>query len=506
MKDRLNSIRFRSWLTFVLFSLIVIVFLYFFQVVLLSSYYEYMKIQETASAAKQIKDAWSQQPENLNSIVSDIADKQKIYIEISDSNRPYFRASSLDKSNKEVYSLITSLSPNDMKEIISGENTFFTATIPRTNNDSKAIVLIAQLDDGTESTFFKTNGIVRLYIFNYLEPLGTTTAILHSQLNLTAGIIIIVAFIMSIIFSNSISKPIINISKAALKLPQGQFDMPVKKNSFTEINELTNTLSSASVEIAKADTLRKDLMANISHDLRTPLTMIKAYAEMIRDLSGDNPEKREKHLQVIIDETDRLTSLVTDILDLSKLQSGVAELKYEKVNFSEHLGEIVPRFSLLNEIKDYNVVLNAEPDIFINADITKIDQVVYNFINNALTYTGDDKTVRVNLYHKTPTTARLEVCDSGIGIDPENLKYVWDRYYRVKKNGETHQRAKKGSGLGLSIVKGVLEMHRLNFGADSTVGVGSTFWFEFEDCNPDRVQVDEKKQKKQKNKNNAEQQ
>ena len=208
--------------------------------------------------------------------------------------------------------------------------------------------------------------------------------------------------------------------------------------------------------------------------------------------------KTERNHPFLPDETDRLTSLVTDILDLSKLQSGVAELKYEKVNFSEHLGEIVPRFSLLNEIKDYNVVLNAEPDIFINADITKIDQVVYNFINNALTYTGDDKTVRVNLYHKTPTTARLEVCDSGIGIDPENLKYVWDRYYRVKKNGETHQRAKKGSGLGLSIVKGVLEMHRLNFGADSTVGVGSTFWFEFEDCNPNRVQVDEKKQKKQK--------
>lgn len=93
---------------------------------------------------------------------------------------------------------------------------------------------------------------------------------------------------------------------------------------------------------------------------------------------------------------------------------------------------------------------------------------------------------------------RLEVCDSGIGIDPENLKYVWDRYYRVKKDGETHQRAKKGSGLGLSIVKGVLEMHKFNFGVDSTVGVGSTFWFEFEDCNPDIVPADEKKHKKQK--------
>ena len=220
MKDRLNSIRFRSWFIFVLFSLLVIVFLYFFQVVLLSSYYEYMKIQETAAAAKQIKDAWFQQPDNLNNIVSNIADTQKIYIEISDSNRPYFRASSVDKSNKEVYSLITSLDPEDMKEVISGENTFFTATIPRTKNDSKAIVLISQLDDGTESTFFNTNGVVRLYIFNYLEPLGTTTDILHSQLNLTAGIIIIAAVIMSVIFSNSISKPIINISKAALKLPQ----------------------------------------------------------------------------------------------------------------------------------------------------------------------------------------------------------------------------------------------------------------------------------------------
>ena len=170
----------------------------------------------------------------------------------------------MDKSNKEVYSLITSLDPEDMKEVISGENTFFTATIPRTKNDSKAIVLISQLDDGTESTFFNTNGVVRLYIFNYLEPLGTTTDILHCQLNLTAGIIIIAAVIMSVIFSNSISKPIINISKAALKLPQGQFDMPKQRRQFTEINELTETLSSASVEIAKAVTF-PDIFYSTGH-------------------------------------------------------------------------------------------------------------------------------------------------------------------------------------------------------------------------------------------------
>ena len=471
MKDRLNSIRFRSWLTFVLFSLIVIVFLYFFQVVLLSSYYEYMKIQETASAAKQIKDAWSQQPENLNSIVSDIADKQKIYIEISDSNRPYFRASSLDKSNKEVYSLITSLSPNDMKEIISGENTFFTATIPRTNNDSKAIVLIAQLDDGTESTFFKTNGIVRLYIFNYLEPLGTTTAILHSQLNLTAGIIIIVAFIMSIIFSNSISKPIINISKAALKLPQGQFDMPVKKNSFTEINELTDTLSSASVEIAKADTLRKDLMANISHDLRTPLTMIAGYSEAMRDIPG---EMTPENMQIVIDETRRLTSLVNDVLDLSRITSGTLALRNERFSLTELCGSAMERYAHLNEKDGYDIRFVHSSEVYVFADRTRVLQVLYNLVNNAVNYTGDDKRVTVTQEIRGDAV-RISVTDTGEGIPEEKLPLIWERYYKAS---EYHRRGEVGSGLGLSIVKGILDGYGAHYGVTSKLGCGSTFWFE----------------------------
>lgn len=500
IKETFCSIRVRVWLIFVLFALMIIGFLYIFQVVMLSSYYEHMKIQETTSAVNQIKTTWDTQPENLAATVKDIAYRQKTYIEVSDSNRVYVRASALDKNNKEIYDLINGLDESQMEINKFGSDVYFTATIPRSDNDSKALIMSAQLcaTDETNS-YYKTNGEVRVYIFNYLEPLGTTTAIIHSQLNLTAVIIILCAFILSVFFSNSITKPIVQISKSALKLPQGSFHMEPSKHQFSEINELTETLNSASDEIAKADNLRKDLMANISHDLRTPLTMIKAYAEMIRDLSGDNPEKREKHLQVIIDETDRLSSLVTDILDLSKLQSGVAEMNYEVIDFSEHLSGLVSRFSLLNEIRDYQVVLNAEPNIHIRADETKIDQVVYNYINNALTYTGDDKTVKVNLYRKPGGIVRLEVCDSGIGIDPENLKYVWDRYYKVKKDGETHQRAKKGSGLGLSIVKGVLEMHKFNYGADSTVGVGSTFWFECPEITEQSTQQPKKSKRQQKN-------
>ncbi len=485
MKYALNSIRFRSWLLYVSFALLIIGFLYVFQVLLLPHNYERMKINETTNAINEIKDIWNNNPSQIHNFVLDYARSKKMYIEISDVNRRFVRASSMDKNNKEIEKLIRTLSADNMQSHKIGGNTYYSAIFPRLDNDSKAMVMMAVIaEEGQQNGVYHSNSEVTVYIYNYLEPIGSTAEIINGQLTFASIIIIICAFILSIFFSNSFTNPIVEISKSALKLPQGKFHMKKHKHQFSEINELTEALNTASDEIAKTDDLRKELMANISHDLRTPLTMIKAYAEMIRDLSGDVPEKREKHLQVIIDETNRLSSLVTDILDLSKLQSGVADMNYSVIDFSKHISQLVNRFVLLDEIKDYHLELQCENGIFINADITKIEQVVYNFINNGITYTGDDHTVKIRLYRKENGIARFEVSDSGIGIDEDNLKYIWDRYYRIKNVGETHQRAKKGSGLGLSIVKGVLEMHKFNYGANSTPNVGSTFWFEFSEYNP----------------------
>ena len=229
----------------------------------------------------------------------------------------------------------------------------------------------------------------------------------------------------------------------------------------------------ASTEIARVETLRKDLLANVSHDLRTPLTMIKAYAEMIRDLSGDSPEKRTKHLQVIIDETDRLTLLVSDILNLSKLQSGMIDMDMKVINFSSHLREIVSRFSMLEKTE---VNLEMQDDIYISADSKQLGQAVYNLIINAINYSGED-IVTVRLHTIKGGKVRFEVADSGIGIPKEQLPYIWERYYKVDRS-ENYKRAVKGTGLGLSIVKGVFERHGFNYGVDSEVGKGSTFWFE----------------------------
>ncbi|MGN0679658.1 MAG: sensor histidine kinase, partial [Oscillospiraceae bacterium] len=305
----------------------------------------------------------------------------------------------------------------------------------------------------------------------------TTVSIFVRQFFFVGIIIMILTVFMSTLFSYNLSEPIIRISKSAKDLPKGKFNAKIEKHDYEEIKQLAETLTSASSEIAKSEDLRRELMANISHDLRTPLTMIKAYAEMIRDISGENPEKREKHLKVIIDETDRLSSLVNDILDLSKLQAGVQEMNLETFNFSERLSGVISRFDILRENDGIVVDLQVEPDILITADITKLEQVVYNLTNNAVTYAGDDNMVIVRLFRKG-NMVRFEVEDHGEGISAENLPYIWDRYYKVSERNKTHKRAKMGSGIGLSIVKSVLEQHNFSFGAESVEGQGSTFWFE----------------------------
>ena len=204
--------------------------------------------------------------------------------------------------------------------------------------------------------------------------------------------------------------------------------------------------------------------------------MIKAYASMIVEISGDNPEKREKHAKVIIDEADRLASLVNDVLDLSKLQAGITELKMERVDISGLLGEIMERFAYLKETKNYCFITEVESELYTMADKVKIEQVLYNLIGNAVNYTGEDNTVYVRL-KKEGNGFRFDVRDTGKGIKPEEIKGIWDRYYR---SSEVHKRPVQGTGLGLSIVKNILDKHGLQYGVESQLGKGSTFFVYFE--------------------------
>jgi signal transduction histidine kinase len=240
--------------------------------------------------------------------------------------------------------------------------------------------------------------------------------------------------------------------------------------------QLADSLNFARDELSKTDRMQKELIANVSHDFKTPLTMIKGYASMIKEISGDNPEKRNKHAQIIVDEADRLASLVSDVLDLSKISSGITQLDVKKIEVSAYLQEILERFAYLKDSQGYTFITDVEEGLFTQADEGKIGQALYNLIGNAVNYTGEDKRVYVSLKKESAEIFRFSVRDTGVGIKQEELAEIWDRYYR---SSQTHKRPVQGTGLGLSIVKTVLMRHGFEFGVESEVGKGSTFYILF---------------------------
>ena len=214
-------------------------------------------------------------------------------------------------------------------------------------------------------------------------------------------------------------------------------------------------------------------MANVSHDLKTPLTMIKAYSEMIRDISYKDEKKREEHLNIIINETERLNILVGDILELSKAQANVDDLEITDYDLAYEINEIVKRYQIIKETENYVFELDIPENIMVKADKNKINQVIYNLINNAINYTGEDNKVLIRVI-EGKNDYLIEIVDTGKGISKEDIKHIWDRYYKKDKN---HKRNVVGTGLGLSIVKSILEKHNFKYGVSSKINKGTTFYF-----------------------------
>ena len=210
--------------------------------------------------------------------------------------------------------------------------------------------------------------------------------------------------------------------------------------------------------------------------------MIRGYSELMRDIPGEiNPE----NFQVIIDEATRLAELVNGMLDLSKIQSGVRVPDKQLFCLTEIVKSTLIRYEKLVIQESYKIDFIFDDEVFVCADRTMILQVLYNFINNAINYTGEDKYVRVE-QKVIGDKIRISISDTGEGISKEQLPYIWDRYYKVDK---VHRRATVGTGLGLSIVKGVLEIHGADYGVESEVGKGSTFYFELEKVDPNDYAV-----------------
>lgn len=346
-----------------------------------------------------------------------------------------------------------------------------------TQNGDNAVIYESENEYVYGSKIKQFGAEAYLYVGKSLALVQATSKEVDTRILLSAVFISIVAFAVSFAVSGWLTKPLTEMTQKAKKLAKGDFSVDFRGSDYgQEMVELADTLNYARDELSKTDKMQQELIANISHDFKTPLTMIKAYASMIMEISGENKEKREKHAQVIVDESDRLTSLVTDLLEISKMRSGLEQLKFSEVDMSSYTQEVLSRFDYLKETQGYCLITDIQDGLFTLGDEIKLGQVLYNLIGNAVNYTGDDKKVYISLKKINDSVFRFEVKDTGLGISKEELPNIWDRYYRSL---QTHKRPVKSTGLGLSIVKTVLEKHGFIFGAESEQGKGSTFFVDF---------------------------
>ena len=569
-----KSLRFKLWAYFVLFAVVLMSALWLFQIIFLQPYYQEMKKKEILHTAHSITAKYHLSPDassskqdellrEITEIIADAAYKNDMYITI--------------KANDMILTPLTENpghpprffggSPIDLRLLeqkLLQSPTGTISLLQKSRNGKNDTMLFGKLLSKGEDV-----PPAVLCISAPLTPLESTISILAGQLIIVTIASLILACALSIWISRRVTAPILQITKKAGDLATGQYGISFEGGHYSEIQHLANTLTFTSRELAKADNLQKDLIANVSHDLRTPLTMVKSYAEMIRDLSGEDPQKRKAHLQVIIDEADRLNLLVNDLLFLSKMQSGVETMQTHAFDLKQTIQALLMTYTILeaqkgyefsffvNGIKETNISnfdtpladdaqTNATHPFMVCGDENRLKQVISNLLNNAIFHgcdggAGKEITVRLDLlplqsngthphttdlpatsnasnishtsgtcdtgyatdttdankasaannagstrhaHHRessgneTPLTSyiRVSVSDCGPGIPPEELEHIWDRYYKASKQG--HRSASGGSGLGLSIVKEILLLHRARFGVDSTVGEGSTFWFE----------------------------
>jgi signal transduction histidine kinase len=459
-----KSIKVQLYIQFMLFAVIILGVLWSLQIIFIRPYYQLMKTAEVKNAAAQIVSQYGR--EDFKTVMQQIVFQSNLVAMVTDEDGTVLDSADMTGNTEkrrpppevfiQVHQALEASGQNDVV-ITMGPPVFHSPSIV------EGIVLTL------------SNGEKRILIVNAnIEPVDSTVKILQSQLIYVTAVLILLAFLLSFIISRRISKPITRLTNSTEKLAKGDYSVHFEQGSYSEINKLSNTLNYATRQISKVDEFRKDLIANVSHDLRTPLTMIKAYAEMIRDLSGENKPKRQSHLKVIIGEADRLSALVTNLLDLSKIESGTDEVKVKSFNFSETVQCILQRYVILQEKEGYQFSVDCPEDLFATGDPNKIEQVVYNLVNNAINYTGEDKKVFVRLIEK-PNKVRFEVRDTGEGIREDELENIWQRYYKVDKE---HKSAVVGTGLGLSIVRSILDKHKAAYGVESKPGQGATFWFE----------------------------
>ena len=443
----------------------LLLILWMFQTVFLETFYKNVRVMEIKHDADIVGN------------YADSADIQDIIGQISNTND-----SVIDITDMNGNSLLSAYPQQDMRMAVNNA-----ALIAQAKNNGgefyEYMTPMQNMPAPAGRNFMQPQSLVFVKLINLPEggraviiraiitPVDATVTTLRYQLYVISGIMLLFSIILAIVIAKRVSRPIEEISKSAQLLAKGNYDTRFTGKGFAEIVALSDTMNMTAVELGRVENLRRELLANVSHDLRTPLALIYSYAELMNDFPDEITPEQTK---TILKETSRLTSLVNDVLDISKLESDMEQLNITGFNLTRNISDTVEQTGELLKNDGFEIVFSHGEDVYVRADEVKIGRAFYNLLINAVNYSGDSRAVSV-AQTVSADCVRISVQDNGDGITEAELPFIWDRYY---KSGKRHKRAVTGSGLGLSIVKKIIEMHSGCYGVTSEYGKGSTFWFE----------------------------
>ena len=474
-----RSLRFKLTAAFIAFAMLLLGLLWIMQTVSLESYYQRSMEQKANVALRILSGQYARtetlDPEVFYGYITQLSGENDVFFYIESEDKEAAISSSELVSGGRSFSGVSKLIGDARIMIDSSADRSETVSFTRDNGASGKILIRAQR---VESQY---RDPVYMYAIVPLSPMGATVQILASQLFWVTLIALIAGGLFALFLSRRVAQPVKDMETQARALALGAENVHFEAGSYTELESLASVLNETAAELAKSESLQKDLLANVSHDLRTPLTMIKSYAELIRDISGDNKEKRDEHLGVIIEETDRLSNLVNDILLISKMQSGTLEMENAPVDIQKAAESVLSVYRVLEEQDgfEFEVVEIEGARPFVMGDEHQLQQVFSNLFSNAVNYSQENKHIVLRFEDMGHEKVRCSVRDHGSGIAPEDLRNIWNRYQRASKRGTRAHSS--GTGLGLSIAKEILERHNAQYGVESIVGEGSCFWFTL-DC------------------------
>ena len=329
-----------------------------------------------------------------------------------------------------------------------------------------------------------------------LESIRANVGISNEFILYTGILMVLVGTLLVWFFSRRISEPILELAELSKKMAKLDFNVKYTRGGDDEIavlgesfntmaDELETTISelkTANYELQKdirkkeqIETMRTEFIGNVSHELKTPIALIQGYAEGLKDGITDDPESMDFYCDVIIDEANKMNRMVKNLLTLNQLELGKDETQFERIDITSLISGVVQSVEILAKQKEVQIQMNTSEPVYVWADEFKIEQVVRNYISNALNHVDENCIVEIRI-EEVEEKVRVSVFNSGNPIPEEDIGHIWDKFYKVDK---AHTREYGGNGIGLSIVKAIMESFHQKYGVKNYEN-GVKFWFELD--------------------------